>query len=349
MVGSFRQTLEVWAAQTLRADLFLKPAGQPPGSYDATIPPEALPIIRDTPGVEAVDAFRGLDTLYRGNRVVLGSGDWATLVRYGNLLFVDGRRPAEVMSGDTSRSVVASEPFANHYGIRAGQQIELDTPVGITRFQVRGIYYDYTNDRGTIVLDRAVYRELFHDDTASNLAVYLQSDADSEQVSAQLSERLGAAGYQLLITPNARLQAAVLRVFDRTFAITYALEAVALLVAALGIANALLAWVLERRREIGIVRVLGASRAQLRKMILTDSALVGLLGIAAGIVMGLLLSVILIFTINKQSFGWTIQFSFPIAFLALASTAIFLVTLVAGLHPARVAGRFQPAEVLAIE
>ena len=199
------------------------------------------------------------------------------------------------------------------------------------------------------MLDRKVFRELFQDDSASNLAVYLKPGADADQVSALLWQRLGAEGYQFLITPNARLQAAVLRVFDRTFAITYALEAVALLVAALGIANALLAWVIERRRELGILRVLGASRDQLRKMILTDSALVGLLGILSGGCMGLLLSVILIFTINKQSFGWTIQFSLPGTFLALASLAILTVTVLAGLYPARVAARFRPAEVIAIE
>ena len=141
----------------------------------------------------------------------------------------------------------------------------------------------------------------------------------------------------------------MLRVFDRTFAITYALEAVALFVAALGIANALLAWVIERRRELGILRVLGASRTQIRKMILTDSGLVGLLGLAAGGAMGWLLSLILIFTINKQSFGWTIQFHVPTLFLSLAGLAIFCVTILAGLYPARVAARFHPAEVIAIE
>ena len=140
-----------------------------------------------------------------------------------------------------------------------------------------------------------------------------------------------------------------MRVFDRTFSITYALEAVALIVAALGIANALLAWVIERRRTLGIVRVLGASRTQMRRMILTDSALVGLLGLFAGASMGLLLSLILIFTINKQSFGWTIQLHLPFTFLGVAFLAILAVTFLAGLYPARVAADLPPAEVIAIE
>lgn len=349
MVGSFRETVEVWAAQTLRADLFLKPAAQVAGASEANIPPEAIELVRANANVEAVDAFRGLDIVYQGRRAVLGSGEWPTLVRYGNLLFVDGRSPQEVMTGDISQAVVVSEPFAIHHRIRRGQTVELETPSGMRSFQVAGIYYDYSNDRGTVVLDRAVYRRLFDDDSASTLAIYLRPGVNDEEVKAQLDRTLVEQGYQFLITPNAALQRAVLRVFDRTFSITYALEVVAILIAALGIANSLLAFVIERRRELGILRVLGASRGQLRKMILTEAALVGLFGNLVGWLMGLLLSLILIYTVNKQSFGWTIQFSYPGIFLALSGLAIWLVSILAGLYPARVAARFKPAEVIAIE
>ncbi len=349
MVGSFRQTVELWAEQTLRADLFLKPAAQVAGASDAAIPPEAIALAQQHPQVEAVDAFRALDIVYDERRMLLGAGEWSTLVRYGNLLFTDGRPPGEVMSDDVSESVIVSEPFAIHSGIGRGDHIELDTPAGPVSFEVKGVYYDYSNDRGTVVMDRDVYRRLFQDDTASTLAIYLTPGADGEGVKRQLDQTFGDRGYQFLITPNAALQQAVLRVFDRTFTITYALEVVALLIAALGIANSLLAFVIERRRELGILRVLGASRGQLRKMILTEAGLVGLLGNLAGWAMGLLLSLILIYTVNRQSFGWTIQFSYPAQFLALSGLAIWLVSVVAGLYPARVAARFQPAEVIAIE
>ncbi len=353
MVGSFRDTLEVWSEQTLRADLFLKPTAQVAGSRGAVIPPEAIQMVRQMEGVEAVDPFRAVESVYewngRGHPYVLASGDWKTLVRHGNLLFLDGRKPEEVMAGETQRAVIVSEPFANRYRVSKGDALELDTPAGRLAFDVRGVFYDYGNDRGTVVLDRPVFSELFRDDTASSLAIYLRADADTDVMSEQLSAGLGAAGYAMLITPNARLQQAVLRVFDRTFSITYALEAVAILVAALGIANALLAWVIERRRQFGILRVIGASRRQLRKMILTDAFLVGLLGNLTGGLMGFLLSWVLIFSINVQSFGWTIQFHMPYEFLALAGLAILVTTVAAGLYPARVAGRFDPGAVLAAE
>ncbi|MCH8266002.1 MAG: ABC transporter permease [Acidobacteria bacterium] len=349
MVGSFRQTVTVWADQTLRADLFLKPAAQRGNGTDATIPAEAIAMVRSSPGVQAVDAFRGVEIVYQGNAALLGSGQWETLIRYGNLLFVDGRSPREVLSGDPARLAIVSEPFAHHNRIRRGQEIAIDTPSGKASFQVAGIYYDYANDRGTVIIEREIYRRLFHDDTATALAIYLEPGADSEQVRAGLWNALGEQGYQFLITPNADLQQAVLRVFDRTFSITYALEAIAILVAALGIANALLALTLERRRELGILRMLGATSRQLKKIILTEAALVGLLGNLTGWLMGLLLSLILIFTINKQSFGWTIQFVYPAGFLALSGAAIWLVTIASGLYPARVAAALIPSEVVTIE
>ena len=353
MVDSFRHTVEVWAAQTLRADLFLKPAAQFGSLNDARVAPEVIALVRSTPGVEAVDAFRTLDIVYLGRPALLGAGDWTTLVQYGNLLFVDGRSPQEVLSihspGDASRLAIVSEPFATHHHVRRGEQIELDTPSGKVSFQVAGVYYDYTNDRGTIVIDRPVYRRLFHDDAASTLAIYLEPGADADQARTALWRSLGEHGYQFLITPNADLQRIVLRVFDRTFSITYALEVVAILVAALGIANALLALTLERRRELGILRILGSTRTQVKKIILAEATLVGMLGNVVGWAMGLLLSLILIFTINKQSFGWTIQFVYPAGFLALAGLGIWLVTILAGLYPARVAARMIPAEAVAIE
>ena len=349
MVSSFRHTVEVWAVQTLRADLFLKPAAQRADPNDATIPAEAIDLVRSTPGVEAVDPFRGLNIVYRGDMVVLGSGEYETLVRHGNLLFLDGRTPGEVLAGDPTRLAIVSEPFAIHHHTKRGQEIEIDTPSGKTSFRVAGVYYDYSNDRGTVVIDRDVYRRLFHDDTATQLAIYLKPGAHVEEVRAELGRRLGERGYRFLITPNAALQRAILRVFDRTFSITYSLEVVAILVAALGIANALMALIIERRRELGILRILGATRAQLRKIILTEAALVGLLGNLAGWLMGLVLSLILIFVINKQSFGWTIQFVYPAKFLALSGAAILLVTLAAGLYPARMAARLNPAEAVSIE
>ena len=146
-----------------------------------------------------------------------------------------------------------------------------------------------------------------------------------------------AAGHNLVIFTNRNLRAQAIRIFDRTFAITYALEVVAVIVAIIGIAGALLALVIDRRRELGLLRFLGAAVAQIRKLILVEAGLIGLLANLAGLALGIVLSLLLIFVINKQSFGWTIQFHWPVAVLLGALTLVYVATVLAGFYPARVA------------
>jgi putative ABC transport system permease protein len=156
-----------------------------------------------------------------------------------------------------------------------------------------------------------------------------------------------AAGeHRILIFSNRDLRTQALVIFDRTFAITYALEAVAVIVAVIGVAGALLAVVIDRRRELGLLRFLGAAASQVRKLIVVEEGLLGLLATFAGVVQGLTLSLILIFVINKQSFGWTIRFHWPVAVLVGALSVVYIATVLAGLYPANVAVRLNPIEVV---
>ncbi len=155
-----------------------------------------------------------------------------------------------------------------------------------------------------------------------------------------------ANDHRILIFGNGDLRTQAVQIFDRTFAITYALEAVAVLVAVMGVAGALLALVIDRRREIGLLRYLGASSRQVRKLILMEAGLLGALANLSGVVLGFFLSLILIFVINKQSFGWTIRLHWPVAILLSAVTVVCGATLLAGFYPARIAVRLNPVEVV---
>jgi putative ABC transport system permease protein len=148
------------------------------------------------------------------------------------------------------------------------------------------------------------------------------------------------------VAPNGVLRQNAVKVFDRTFAITYALEGVAIAVAMLGAANSLLAMVLDRRREFGLLRYLGAAPAQVRRMILLEAGFLGVAANLLGLALGFVLSLVLIYVINKQSFGWTIQFHPPFALLAGASALLLVTTVLAGIYPARAAARLNPIDVI---
>jgi putative ABC transport system permease protein len=214
-------------------------------------------------------------------------------------------------------------------------------------FKVTGIYYDYSNDRGFVITDNATLLHHLPQQPATNIAIYLQPNVAATQVRRDLENRLSR--FPLMIAPNDVLRRGAVEVFDRTFAVTYALEAVAIIVAMLGAANSLLALVLDRRREIGLIRYLGADRGQVQKMILTEAGLLGLLAGLLGLALGFALSLVLIYVVNKQSFGWTIQFHPPILLLGGALLLVWVVTILAGVYPARFASRLEPAEVVHTE
>jgi len=155
--------------------------------------------------------------------------------------------------------------------------------------------------------------------------------------------------YQLIVRSNRELKKDVLEIFDKTFAITYALEIIAIGVAVLGLFNTLISLILERKREVGILRFLGAFREQIKRVVLIEAGILGLIGSVMGLIAGVVVSIILIFVINKQSFGWTIQMHFPYWFLFLTTSLFWIVSTSAGLYPARLAAKLNPKEAVRVE
>jgi putative ABC transport system permease protein len=224
--------------------------------------------------------------------------------------------------------------------VKRGDRVSLPAADGEQSFEIEDVFYDYSNDRGLLVMDRRTYIRHFKDDSVSNAAIYLKPSIDPETARIAIVRTL--PGTQLRIASNRELREQVLRVFDRTFQVTYALEAIAVIVAVLGIANLLAALILERRPEIAMLRFIGVSQPQVRRTILLESGMVGVIGLGLGFLLGMILSWLLIAVINKQSFGWTIQFALPAAFLGQALALVFAATLMAGLYPAVLASRTDP-------
>jgi putative ABC transport system permease protein len=345
MVASFRETVALWLDVQLRADFYVRPAIRSAAGQYPPMPAEVPAVLAAVPGVAAVDDFRAIEFHYRGERSTLAAGNMETVRRYGRLRFLSGEdRDATLRSLPGRDRAIVSEPFANKHGVRAGDQLRVPIGDRTVTLRVAGIYYDYSSSQGYVIVDRSTLLRYLPDLAASNAAVYLAPGADGERVLQELQRR--TAGEGVAIARNSELRRTSMAIFDRTFAITWALEAVAILVAMLGAANSLLALVLDRRRELGVLRFLGASAGQVRGMILTEAAFLGLLASILGLALGMALSLLLIFVVNKQSFGWTIQFHPPGGLLAGAVLLVWVVTVLAGLYPARVAARMNPIETI---
>jgi putative ABC transport system permease protein len=345
MVGSFRQTVQVWMNNQLKADLFVAPATNPSADRHPTIDVSLSEKLAALPWVAGVDRFREYEVSYQGLPAILGVGDTLGPHPLGKVEFFSGRSTEQVnhelRDGD---NVIISEPLANKHHLRTGESIVLPLGDAQVRFRIIDIFYDYGTEKGFMIIDRTRALRYLHDPAVSNLAIYVAPGADVEKVRKELESV--AAGHNLVIYTNRSLRAQAIQIFDRTFAITYALEVVAVIVAVIGIAGAMLALVIDRRRELGLLRFLGAAVSQIRKLILVEAGLIGLLANIAGLALGIVLSLLLIFVINKQSFGWTIRFHWPIAVLLGALTLVYVATVLAGFYPARVATSLNPIEVV---
>jgi putative ABC transport system permease protein len=345
MVGSFRQTVVSWMNDELPADLYIRPAGDPAADRHPTISVDLVARIAKVPGVASVERLRAYEITYERMPATLASFDLDQAATNQKSDFLSGRPTQEIFSELRGKNaVILSEPFAYKHHLKTSDTITLSLGKFRADFHVVDITYDYASERGYILMDRETMLRYLPDPTPSNLAVFVAPNANVQEVRQRI-QNISAENH-LLIFSDRDLRTEAVRIFDRTFAITYALETVAVIVAVMGIAGALLALVIDRRRELGLLRFLGASARQVRKLILVEAGLVGILATLAGSILGFFLSLILVFVINKQSFGWTIHFHWPVDVILGALTVVYLATLISGIYPALLAAKLDPLEVI---
>jgi putative ABC transport system permease protein len=347
MIGSFRTTVVVWLDQILQGDLYVSAPSRTSTQATTPLDPAVLPIVENWPAVERVDLLR--------NATVESPDGPVTVFGIHNPNFGDRPFLSNDLSADAiwaamqDGAVVVSEPYANLVGLpRRGGTVTLYTADGPQEFPVAGIYYDYVTSGGTVSMSLDTYRRLWDDDTLTAMAVRLAPSVDPDDVARELGDAL-APVQRLFVRPNQALRDEALIIFDRTFAITGALQLLATGVAFMGVLSALLSLLLEKQREVGILRAIGLTVRQLWGLVMLET---GLMGAVAGLLAmptGFALSLILIYIINRRSFGWTLQMQVdPAPFLTALAVAL-VAALLAGLYPARKMGKMLAAEGLRYE
>lgn len=359
MVGSFRDTVQVWVENRLQADVFVRALDWTHDSPSG-LDPSLVDLVESTPGVRRVVEYHSQPLFFRGQRTFLTvhwqrdpvTGRISPVEDAGvtNFRFLSGGSPRAMLERLRQGDALVSEPFARRFRLAVGDRMQLPTPSGFRTVRLAGIYYDYASSEGEIELGLAQYLRWFGAPPVTSASLDAQPGVSSAELRRRVQRRVAAMGggrVQLAINDNASLRGEVLKIFDQTFRITWGLELIALAVAILGVANTLLAVALERRRELAILRFLGSTSAQTRRMLLAESGLIGILSVLVGAGMGSILALILIDVINVQSFGWTIQIHIPWLFLLLACLFVVMATVAAGWGPARVARNLDPLRAVA--
>ncbi len=345
MIDSFRYTVSIWLQQTLQGDIYISVPGFNATVATEAIDPRVLPLVSDWPGVLRADSLRTVSIASPQGPVQVSATDNQDIG--GERLWRQLSLPKDQVWGAMlAGGVLVSEPLANRLGLfDRGSKVTLSTPQGYRDFPVVGIFYDYASSEGSLFMNMSLYRKIWGDAGITAIGLRLAPGFSPDDLSRQLQDRL--AGIQsLYIRPNQALRSAVMAVFDRTFAITAALRMLATIVAFIGVLNTLLLLQLEKQREVGILRALGLTGKQLWGLTMLET---GLMGLAAGILAiptGYALSLILVYVINRRSFGWTLQISTqPGAFLQAVLIAV-VAALLAGIYPAWRMSRRAAGEVI---
>jgi len=330
LVASFETTLTSWIKQLLKADLYVAAAGASSVTNENSLSPATWQRILELPGVAGADKLQRYTISLGGKDVFLGGADYNDdESRFLQLIWIDP--PAEkgprALSGEgrAMPPVWVSESFSRRFGYGKGDTLELPVESATQEVEITGVYAEYGNEAGTILVGREFTSRWFQDDRISQMAIYTEAGADAEAV----LETISAEFPGVMARTNEKLRTESIRIFHQTFAVTYALEAIAVIIAVSGLGLALAGLLLERRNELATLRALGSTRRGIAMASMWEGLGLALVGLAGGFVLSFFLGWVLIHVINPQSFGWTLSYRVPwLSFAALALITLATAALV---------------------
>lgn len=324
MVSSFRVSVDDWLTHILPADLYLRSG--------AVLQPAQQQAIAATPGLLRADFLRSLPLLLDPARppVMLIARPIDAAAPERMLAIVGQPLAPESIDGTP---VWVSEAMVDLYGARPGSRLRLPLAGG-HEFTVAGVWRDYARQTGAVQMRLSDYRRLSGDATVNDAALWLAAGTSAAELSAAL--RRLPFGAALEFSEPGQIRAISLKIFDRSFAVTYLLEGVAILIGLFGVGATFSAQTLARAREFGMLRHLGVSRRQILGLLAAEGGLLTALGILAGFLLGWCISLILVFIVNPQSFHWSMQLHLPWGLLSTVAAILLacatLTALLAGRH-----------------
>lgn len=361
MIGSFRNTVEAWLEDVLQADIFISPPALTGSQLAATLDPALAAQLRAFPGITNLATNRTVevvallqqtageeaDAILQSTtpiRLAVLSDDLAGADRNYRRALGDWQTTWQSLEAG---GVTINEPMANRFDLTVGDQLAIQTDRGVQQFPIVGVAVDF-DVRPVVTIYDPIYRQFWDDRQISAIALFVAPGVDVEAKVNEIRAALGGE-QSLLVRSNRGTRQNALEVFDRTFAITVALQLLATLVAFIGILSTLMSLQLERSREIGVLRATGMTRRQLWRLSMLET---GLIGSSAGLIampMGLALAIILIYIINLRSFGWTLEMQMQPGEFGQAFLVALGAALLAGLYPAWRMGQMQPATAVRSE
>jgi putative ABC transport system permease protein len=343
MTNSFRSTVVEWLEARLNADLFITAPSLVSRRNDAVLSEELLTKIKNSEGVEEINFYREIDLFQNEQKFrLIASG--ISKRGYSGFQFKEGNKET-VFKQFEEGAILLSEPFAYKYNYKVGDKISLRTDYGFRNFNIAGIYYDYASDEGLITIQYNYFQKYWKTKGVSGISIFVNKKYSINGVKESI-QSIDTRGQDILIRTNKFLRETSIEIFDRTFLIAKALQFVAVIVAFIGILSSLMSIQLERKKELGILRANGFLPIQIFKMINLQTLLMGIITAFLALPLGNILAAILVFIINKRSFGWTMQFEILPSVMLEGALLAILTAIIAGIYPGYKMAKTSPALAL---
>ncbi len=331
MITSFRATIEVWVNHILEGDVYLSASGIATAKWQAKIAPELIAELAQQPEIEAIDLYGVTEFSYRNQPIYLIAISAEVVQDRLHFLFSNNESLENwqrVLQGE----VIISETFARRFRKSADDTLVLATSHGLRAFAIADVFIDYSFEQGQVMMDHATYESHWGPSRANNLGIFLKPEANAEDYITSLRRAL-AGRFEVRIISNRELREEVRRIFNQSFALTNVMQVLTAIVAFVGIISAIMSLLVERTRELGILRAVGMSLAQLRRMVLIESGLMGAIAGAIALPTGSLFALVLVYVINLRTFDWTIALRWEgMAYVQTFGLAV-LTALLAAIYP----------------
>jgi putative ABC transport system permease protein len=347
LARSSYNSITEWMRIALNPDLFVTTA-ESITSRSFVFPASLGNELRAIDGVGTVQLVRSVRVLVKDTPIMLVAVDIADLARHAKLPAVEGDPDAIYAAAAAGKGVIASENFARLHGAKMGEMLEIPSPRGTLRTPIVGIVRDFSDQQGSIVMSRDVFVREWNDDSANLFRIYLAPGARDADVRQRILDRLGSR-QRLFVLTNADLRSYVIKLTDQWFGLTYVQIAVAVLVAVLGIVNALTVSITDRRREIGVLRAVGGLRRQIRHTVWMEASGIGLIGLALGLALGAVQLYYSVEIARRDLIGIEIGYAYPVMTALALAPVILGAAFLAAIGPAESAVRGSLVEALEYE
>jgi len=337
-----------WLDTALNPDLFVA-GSQNLSDRTFRFPYSLTRDIAATPGVADVQPVRSLRVNVGGTPVMLIAIDVASFERRGRRATVAEDPRGMYALTKAGEGVIVSDNFARLQGRQLGDSIEIPSPGGVVRLPIVGIMTDWSDQQGSVVLERRVYERYWQDDTANVFRVYVANGADPIAVRESLLARLSPGQPRLLVLTNAEVRSWILQLTDQWLQLTYSQVFIAVLVAILGIVNTLTVSIIDRKRELGVLRAVGGFRRQIRQTVWMEAVAIGLVGLALGVLFGAANLYFLLQITGRDLSGMYLPYRFPVGIALMLLPTILCAAFFSALWPAESAVRASLVEALEYE